>query len=565
MKTEIKMLRRPPRLSRGRSLRSCTCVRDPRNFICSTRTFSRHTDNLHPPPRPAKASVAPARAAAFDILLRVERESSYAAELLHASAHANLSTPDHALATELVMGVLRWRSRLDADIATASSQPLSRLDLEILIALRLALYQFLWLDRIPRRAALHESVELVKRARKRSAAPFVNAVLRKLSTAPPNHIANEAEISSPEALARALAHPLWLVERWTRDYGLAAAHQICQHNQSVPTTAIRLRAPTAEQQLNHEGISLIPGGLLTSARRVQTGDITKTQAFRTGQIVIQDEASQLVAALVGPATLKEGARILDCCSAPGGKTLAIADHNPSAAITAVELHPHRARLLQSLLRQSLSNQSLSNQNPSHQNSQHSADRNSGSCVGRGLRAGQAERGSAALGQPNPLSTARIQIVTADAQHLPVSVQFDHVLADVPCSGTGTLARNPEIKWRLTADDLTELSKRQLAILRSALAQVAPGGRLIYSTCSLEKEENESVVEQALAENNSFRLLDCRIELNRLKESGELTWSYQASPDQASPEPTSLTSGPYLRTIPGVHPCDGFFAAILEKV
>jgi 16S rRNA (cytosine967-C5)-methyltransferase len=455
--------------------------------------------------------VSPARAAAFDILLRVERESSYASELLHAAAHANLSTPDHALATELVMGVLRWRSRLDVDIATASSQPLSKLDLEILIALRLALYQFLWLDRIPQRAALYESVELVKRARKRSAAPFVNAVLRKLSAATPNRTPTDADISSPGALARALAHPQWLVDRWSHAYGLAAAHQICQHNQSVPTTAIRLRS--AEQQLNDEGITLIPGGLLTSARRVQAGDITKTQAFRTAQIVIQDEASQLVAALVSPSALKEGSRILDGCAAPGGKTLAIADRNPKSAITALELHPHRARLLQNLLGQNLL----------QQNSQSPA--------------------------------AHIQIITADAQHLPLTVLFDRVLADVPCSGTGTLSRNPEIKWRLTANDLAKLAQRQLAILRSALAQVAPGGRLIYSTCSLEKEENENVVEQALSENNAFRLLDCRIELSHLKESGELTW----------PTPISLTSGPYLRTIPGIHPCDGFFAAILERV
>src|SRR5450631_3748663 len=164
--------------------------------------------------------VSPARAAAFDILLSVERESSYASDLLHSPAHERLSTPDHALATELVMGVLRWRSRLDADIATASSQPLSKLDLEILIALRLALYQFQWLDRIPQRAALHESVELVKRARKRSAAPFVNAVLRKLSTASRVPEVTKDQPYSPETLAHAFAHPLWLVERWAREYGL---------------------------------------------------------------------------------------------------------------------------------------------------------------------------------------------------------------------------------------------------------------------------------------------------------------------------------------------------------
>lgn len=458
--------------------------------------------------------VSSARAAAFDILLRVERESSYASELLHSATYARLSALDHALATELVMGVLRWRSRLDDEIASASSQPISRLDLEILIALRLALYQMRWLDRIPPRAALHESVELVKRARKRSAAPFVNAVLRKLSAAPrnreivPGNVLPGNERDSAEILARSFAHPLWLVERWVREYGLSAARQICQHDQSAPITTIRLRTPTAEAALKQEGISLSPGGLLASARRVAAGAITQTEAFRTGQVVIQDEASKLVAALVGPTPEKQsrtGSRILDCCAAPGGKTLAIADHNPGATITALDIHPHRARLLRKLLR------------TSH-------------------------------------SGGQIQVVVADARNLPVSLRFDRVLADVPCSGTGTLARNPEIKWRLKPSDLAGLQARQSAILRSALAQVAPGGRLVYSTCSLEKEENEDIIEQVLAGNNSFRLLECRAELDRLQASGELAW----------PDPTSLTRGPYLRTIPGIHPCDGFFAAVLER-
>ena len=336
----------------------------------------------------------------------------------------------------------------------------------------------------------------MKRARKRSAAPFVNAVLRKLSTTPSRTIVADDECTAPE-IARALAHPAWLVERWAREYGFSATRQICQYDQTIPATAIRLRSPAAEEQLQ-QGIVLAPGLLLAAARRVQAGEITNTQAFRTREIVIQDEASQLVAALVGP-----GTNILDCCAAPGGKTLALADQNPSAAITAVELHPHRARLLQKLL------------------------------------------------QPR---SSRIHIVAADAQHLPLGRTFDRVLADVPCSGTGTLARNPEIKWRLKPGDLAELHQRQIAILRSALAQVAPGGRLIYSTCSLEKEENEDVVEQAVAENPSFRLLDCRLELDRLKAVGDLTW-----------HGPPLTRGLYLRTLPGIHPCDGFFAAILGRI
>lgn len=438
--------------------------------------------------------LSPARVAAFDILLRVERELSYASELLHSANYERLSTQDHALATELVMGALRWQSLLDDEISRVSSQKLNKLDVEVVIALRLAVYQIHFLDRIPARAALHESVELVKRARKRSAAPFVNAVLRKLSN--PSLCPSVPSVVSSD-IAKTWAHPLWLVERWVEEFGLAAAQKICEHNQSTPITTIRLRQPAAETELLAEGIQLRPGALLPSARRVQSGDVTKTRAFRERRIAIQDEASQLVAALIG-----HGSRILDCCAAPGGKTLAMADQNPDSEITAIELHPHRARLLQKVLS----------------------------------------------------TTAHTQVLAADARLLPIAQRYNRILADVPCSGTGTLARNPEIKWRLKPEDLTELHGRQVAILRSALTHLAPGGRLVYSTCSLEKEENQDVVDEFLGRDRSVHVLDCREELNRLRAAKELAW----------PDPSSLTRGPYLRTIPGVHPCDGFFAAILEK-
>ena len=405
------------------------------------------------------------------------------------------------------MGVLRWQSLLDGEITQSSSQPLSRLDTEILIALRLAVYQLRWLSRIPARAAIHESVELVKRARKRSAAPFVNAVLRKAVASRALNSGATPQISgiTAEALAASAAHPIWLVDRWAQAYGLDAAIQICRHNQSVPVTAIRLRGAAAESQLRAEGVELAPGALLASARRVLRGDITASNAFRSGRCVIQDEASQLVAALVG-----HGTSVLDCCAAPGGKTLAIADRNGDAHITAVDLHAHRARLLRRLLHA--------------QNSSEASDGN-------------------------------VSVVAADARHLPFAASFDRVLADVPCSGTGTLSRNPEIKWRLTLKDLPDLQVRQIAILRAAMARVAIGGRIIYSTCSLEREENEDVIERVLAEDSSFRALDCGDELEQLKKRGELIWD----------DPSTLTRGSYLRTLPGVHPCDGFFAAILEKI
>ena len=146
------------------------------------------------------------------------------------------------------------------------------------------------------------------------------------------------------------------------------------------------------------------------------------------------------------------------------------------------------------------------------------------------------------------------MITADALQLPLAGGFDRVLADVPCSGTGTLARNPDIKWRLTKTDLSELHKKQVAILRAALQQLAPGGRAVYSTCSLEREENEAVVEEVLRDAAGFELRDCREELERLRSSAELVWN----------DLGSLLSGPFLRTIPGMQPCDGFFAAVLER-
>ena len=445
-------------------------------------------------------SVSPARAAASDILIRVEQEQAYASELLHSSQYQRLSSEDHGLATELVMGVLRWRSLLDQEIATASSLPLPKLDIEVLTALRLATYQLLFLDRVPARAAVNESVELVKRSHKRSAIPFANAVLRKLSLRLPE-LKSEMDLpgaSDVQEMPDRWSHPRWLVERWRRQYGDAVAREICEYDQKIPETSIHLTNPSVEAELKAEGIQLIPGKLLKSARRVRSGDLTKTAAFRKGLVCIQDEASQLVALLVGRAST-----ILDCCAAPGGKTRIIAERNPNASVLAVDLHPHRARLLRKLV-------------PAN----------------------------------------NVYVIAGDAFHLPTQALFERVLVDVPCSGTGTLARNPEIKWRLTAEDISDLQARQAAILQSAMTRVVPGGRLVYSTCSLEREENAGVIEKALAANKSFRVVNCRELLEELRREGELALTNENL--------DSIVSGPYLRTIPGIYPCDGFFATVLEK-
>jgi 16S rRNA (cytosine967-C5)-methyltransferase len=442
-------------------------------------------------------AISPARITAFEILLRVEREQAYASELLNSSRYSKLPPADHALATELTMGVLRWQSRLDREIAQFSSPGLSKLDLEVLMALRLAAYQILFLDRIPARAAVHESVELVKRARKRSATGYANATLRRIaSRAKRQDFRTTASTAQTIAdLSEAAAHPSWLVERWAAEFGFEAARRISIFDQQPPATAIALPDPAVAEQLAQQNVILAPGRLLSSARRVAAGDLTRKQLCPESRIAIQDEASQLVALLAG-----YGANILDCCAAPGGKTRILAEQNPYSNIVAAELHSHRARLLRKLV-------------------------------------------------PHP----NVTVINTDIRSFEPKQLFDLVLADVPCSGTGTIARNPEIKWRLKPADLADFKARQWAILRSAMRHVGPGGRLLYSTCSLEPEENQFVIEQ-LATEPSFEIVDCRQELERLRSEGQLRWK---SLD-------SLLRGRYLRTLPGVHPCDGFFAAILEK-
>jgi 16S rRNA (cytosine967-C5)-methyltransferase len=458
-------------------------------------------------------AVSPARLAAFDLLLRIETQAAYASELLNSERVAALSAADRRLCMEIVMGVLRWRSWLDNLYLPLISRSMHRLDVPVAIALRMGAYQLAFLKRVPGHAVVNDSVSLTRRAKKSSAAGMVNAVLRQLATAtsassyalPPagtlrDQAAGTAEQDAAKAaedVSSATAHPLWLVERWIARYGVAATVEICLHNQHVPPVALRFSDEAARNELAQAGIELAPGALLTSARRVLSGDLTP--AMGAGRVFIQDEASQLVAALVG-----KGRRILDCCAAPGGKTAAIAGRNPGAEVTAIDLHEHRARLLRRLL-----------------------------CA------------------------SQVRVIAADARALPLSGLFDRILADVPCSGTGTLARHPEIKWRLKPQDLADLHSRQVAILRATLQQLAAGGRLIYASCSLEPEENEQVIEEVIAtppDGGTVRLADCRAELVRLRDEKELAW----------PDIDSLLQGPFLRTIPGVHPCDGFFAAIWER-
>ena len=337
----------------------------------------------------------------------VER-GAFSSDLL-ARETAALESRDAALAEEIALGVLRWRLAIDWLIGKWSGRPVAKLDDEVLNALRMGVYQLRWLDRIPAHAAVTESVELIKRARKRSAAGFANAVLRKVT---------RDAVEWPDEATR-LSCPPWLLEKWAAHYGTEAARKIAEASLERPERFVRI--PAGETVPEGFESTEVPGayvaGGMTTARH-------------------QDLSSQTIVPLLD---LRPGQTFLDLCSAPGNKT-AQALETPIRAVAA-DVSPGRLRHLRTL---------------------------------------------------------QIPLVALDAtQPLPFGRKFDRgfdrILVDAPCSGTGTLMRNPEIKWKLTPADLEDLQQRQAAILRHALAALQPDGRLVYSTCSLEPEENEAVV------------------------------------------------------------------------
>ena len=400
--------------------------------------------------------IAPARIAAYETLLAV---AAGRADLPAALAHTRTrlhDERDRALAGEIATGTLRWQAAFDHIIATFARRPPGRLDPEILAILRSGIFQLLHLDRVPASAVVDDAVELARRAGKKSAAGFVNALLRRVSR-------ERAQLPLPDAppidvLAVTLSHPRWLAERWLARHGFEAAAAWARFdNAPAPLTlrvnTLKTTVDTLAADLEAAGVATAPARFAPHGLIVTSGNPLLTPLAHSGAFVVQDEASQLVGEYAAAAP---GERVLDACASPGGKTTQMAAAMAGrGTIVAADVRGRRVDLL--------------------------------------------ARTVAESGAPN------IRVVQANARAAPAFGQvFDAVLVDAPCSGLGTIRRDPDVRWRRNEADLATFAAAQRDMLAQLAAVVRPGGRIVYSTCSSEPEENEAVVAGFLAAHADFR-------------------------------------------------------------
>jgi len=456
--------------------------------------------------------IAPARTAALEVLLAVASGRRTLPDALARTSATLGDERDRALAADISAGTLRWRGAIDHVIGLVASRPLTRVDADVLEILRLSTYQLLHLTRVPASAVVHDGVELARARGHASAAGFVNAVLRKVTSRPqagllpsrpaasgtPPHPALRKEAES--YLSTTLSHPLWLVRRWLDRYGFDATEAWCTFNNTRAPVTLRANTLRVDRAglaslLETYGVQTAPTRLAPDGLVVLAGHPLRTPAAGQGLFFVQDEASQLVALL---AEARPGDEVLDACAAPGGKTVAMAAAmRDTGRLVAMDVRQRRMRVLRETV--------------------------------------------AASG------AASVHLVQADlGRGLPFGTQFDCVLVDAPCSGLGTLRRDPEIRWRRAEAELPRLAARQTRLLAEAARHVRPEGRLVYATCSSEPEENEAVVTRFLETHPEF---------------ARAAWRDGAPPEVFAPV---LDPAGALRTAPHLHALEAFFGLVLGR-
>jgi len=430
--------------------------------------------------------VTPARAVAAEICSDLR-----AGELLDPSFDrqaSELDARDRRWLRELVYGMLRHRSAIDAILAERVRGGLGQVDADLLDLLRLGVHQLLHMGSVPAYAAIAQTVELSKRRHGIGASKLTNAVLRRVDRE--GDVRPTLPADRADALAVEHSHPRWLVIRWIAQWGIDATEELLRRNNLEAPLVLRPFGIVREQleaMLEEAGVQVEDSPLVRDSIRVSGGiTLTELGAFRQGLFFVQDPASTLVTQY---ASISADATVADLCAAPGGKALELS---------------RTARIVVA------------------------ADR-SYSRLGR------------VVSNRDRLEARNVFPVAVDAR-MPAIRPVDVVLVDVPCTGTGTFRRHPDARWRLRISDLAVMSSLQAAILRGAATVVAPNGFLVYSTCSLEPEENEQQIESFLA--------------------GNPDWELSPPPDGTVDR--SAMDGAFLRVLPHIHGTDGAFAARLRR-
>jgi 16S rRNA (cytosine967-C5)-methyltransferase len=436
-----------------------------------------------------------------EILLQIEKNQAYSNLLLNQAIKKNqVPTKDIGLLTEVVYGTIQRKLTLDYFIKPFLKNP-KKVEDWVVVLLRMTVYQMHYLSKIPDRAAIYEAVEIAKKKGHKGISSMVNGVLRSIQR---EGLPSIEEIKDPiERLSTEMSFPVWMIKRWVKQYGLEETKLLCESTLRPPTTSARinrslLSLEAALEKLDEEGIHATVGDLSDDAIKIERGNFAGTKAFQEGLVTIQDESSMLVARALGP---ESGEVILDSCAAPGGKTTHIAELlEGSGKVISVDLHEHKVKLINE--------------------------------------------------QVSRLHLSNVETMAMDSRKLSDvfnKEHFDRILVDAPCSGLGVIRRKPDIKYQKQEKDIINLASIQSTILASVAPLLKKGGTLVYSTCTMDTEENDEVIDRFLNDHNDYER-DNQL-LNRLPEKirGH-----------------AVTKDGQIQILPHHFGTDGFFISCLRK-
>lgn len=403
-----------------------------------------------------------AREMALKVLYRIDKERAYSNIALDEELKKNrnnLNEKDIGLISEIVYGTTTWKLTLDEIIKKYSNIKLKKISTWILNILRIGIYQIIFLDKIPKSAAVNESVNLAKRYGHKSSSNFVNAILRKVEK---KDFDEFFEIKDDiERISKTTSMPTWIIEELLQENSIDKVSEICQNSNKRPKVCIRVNKlnttkEEVKKKLEGKGINARYGLINDFLILDKAKNIENMEEFKKGDFTIQDEAAGLIPLILNP---KEGEKILDACSSPGGKTTYMAEiMNNKGNIEAWDIHEHRVKLVQET--------------------------------------------SKRLG----INIINAKVNDATIYKEEYKEYFDKILLDVPCLGMGVLKRKPDIKWQRKKPDIEEITKIQMKILETCSKYLKSGGELVYSTCSIFNEENRQIIEKFIKKNKEFEIV-----------------------------------------------------------